>query len=52
MTALTRLGRWLFGITTPLPDRVVCDLCGRGHHVHDVNSGQCVTRWCACEEGS
>jgi hypothetical protein len=49
MTAvLTRLARWLFGVTAPLPERTCCDLCERGHHVHDVHSGRCVTVWCRC----
>jgi hypothetical protein len=30
----------------------VCAFCARGKHVHDVNSGRCITRWCDCQEAS
>lgn len=50
LATLARLGRWLIsGRTTPAPELVVCDLCERGHHVHDVNTGACITTWCQCE---
>ena len=47
---LARLGRWLIsGRSAPVVERIACDFCERGHHVHDVNTGACITAWCQCE---
>lgn len=43
--------RWLFNgrqYVGTLPP--VCAFCARGKHVHDINSGRCITTWCDCEE--
>jgi len=44
--------RWLWTGGEPDPIAFVCDFCIRGKHVHDVNSGRCISRACECEEAS
>ena len=47
---IRELIRWLWTGQLPArPQLTVCTFCDRGKHVHDVNSGRCITIWCQCE---
>lgn len=45
--ALRRVARWLWtGSTAATP--ALCEFCDRDHHVHDANTGRCITIGCEC----
>ena len=49
LSTLARFGRWLMtGLITDRPVKNVCRFCADETHVHDVNTGQCITTWCEC----
>lgn len=47
MNTLVRVARWLWS-GTPEPKPVLCHFCEADHHVHDANTGVCITSWCEC----
>lgn len=50
---IRKLLHWLWtGHLLEQSQLTVCGFCDRDNHVHDANSGRCITTWCDCSRGS